>query len=165
VLDEQVDAVLAAYPALHAAWRRRGGRGSRERASGRRLSDHQAGILEHLDPAVAITVGELARLTGVTPATISIQLARLVRLRLVARDRDPRDARRVLVRLSEAGLKIRSHRSVLDPDKVRAALTRLEPLDRDTAVSGLRTLARAAKELAGPRAARTSPRRPRRAPE
>jgi DNA-binding MarR family transcriptional regulator len=162
VLDQQVEAVLAAYPALHAAWRRRA---TRNRAAGRRLSDHQAGILAHLDPATAVTVGDLARLTGVTPATISIQLARLVRLRLVVRERDEHDARRVLVRLSEAGLRIRSERSVLDPDKVRAALARLDAPDRETAVSGIRTLARAARELAGSRAAKPSPRRSRRSAE
>jgi len=144
VLDAQVEAILAAYPTLHAAWRRRG---VQDQATGRRVSNHQAGILEQLDPAAPITVGELAQRLGVTPATISIQLARLVRLRLVVRETDPGDGRRVRIRLSEAGARMRNLRSLLDPERVRAALARLEEPEREAAVAGLRALAAAAVAL------------------
>ena len=144
MLDAQVEAILAAYPTLHAAWRRRG---VQDQATGRRVSNHQAGILEQLDPAAPITVGELAKRLGVTPATISIQLARLVRLRLVVRETDPGDGRRVRIRLSEAGARMRNLRSLLDPERVRAALARLEEPEREAAVAGLRALAAAAVAL------------------
>ena len=144
MLDAQVEAILAAYPTLHAAWRRRG---VQDQATGRRVSNHQAGILEQLDPAAPITVGELAQRLGVTPATISIQLARLVRLRLVVRETDPGDGRRVRIRLSEAGARMRNLRSLLDPERVRAALARLEEPEREAAVAGLRALAAAAVAL------------------
>jgi DNA-binding MarR family transcriptional regulator len=144
VLDAQVEAILAAYPTLHAAWRRRG---VQDQATGRRVSNHQAGILEQLDPAAPITVGELAQRLGVTPATISIQLARLVRLRLVVRETDPGDGRRVRIRLSEAGARMRNLRSLLDPERVRAALARLEEPEREAAIAGLRALAAAAVAL------------------
>lgn len=144
MLDAQVEAILAAYPTLHAAWRRRG---VQDQATGRRVSNHQAGILEQLDPAAPATVGELARRLGVTPATISIQLARLARLRLVVREADPGDRRRVRIRLSEAGARMRSLRSLLDPERVRAALTRLDEPERAAAIAGLRALAAAAVAL------------------
>jgi DNA-binding MarR family transcriptional regulator len=163
VLDDQVEAILAAYPTLHAAWRRRG---VQDQTTGRRVSNHQAGILEQLDPAAPITVGELARRLGVTPATISIQLARLVRLRLVLREADPADGRRVRIRLSETGARMRNLRSLLDPERVRAALARLPEAERDDAIAGLRALAAAASALpdtAVPR--RSTPRRTRRISE
>lgn len=163
MLDDQVEAILAAYPTLHAAWRRRG---VQDQATGRRVSNHQAGILEQLDPAAPITVGELAQRLGVTPATISIQLARLVRLRLVVREADPGDGRRVRIRLSEAGARMRNLRSLLDPDRVRAALSRLTEPERDTAIAGLRALAAAAVALPENAVSRRStPRRTRRTPE
>ena len=163
MLDDQVEAILAAYPTLHAAWRRRG---VQDQATGRRVSNHQAGILEQLDPVAPITVGELAQRLSVTPATISIQLARLVRLRLVLRESDPGDGRRVRIRLSEAGVRMRNLRSLLDPERVRAALSRLEESEREGAIAGLRALAAAATALprnADPR--RSTPRRTRRTPE
>jgi DNA-binding MarR family transcriptional regulator len=163
VLDDQVEAILAAYPTLHAAWRRRG---VQDQATGRRVSNHQAGILEQLDPAAPITVGELAQRLGVTPATISIQLARLVRLRLVVREADPGDGRRVRIRLSEAGARMRNLRSLLDPDRVRAALSRLPDSEREAAIDGLRALAAAAVALPENTVSRRStPRRTRRTPE
>jgi DNA-binding MarR family transcriptional regulator len=111
-------------------------------------------------------VGELAQRLGVTPATISIQLARLVRLRLVVREADPGDGRRVRIRLSESGARMRNLRSLLDPERVRAALARLEEKERDAAIAGLRALAAAATALSqNADTRRSSPRRTRRTPE
>jgi DNA-binding MarR family transcriptional regulator len=164
VLDHAVQAVLSAYPTIHAACRRRQ---VRDAATGRRVSMHQAGILEHLDPNTPITVGDLANQLRVTPATISLQLNRLVRLRLVQRARDADDARRVHIRLTEAGARVRGLRSLLDPDRVRAALIRLPALERDAVVAGLRLLARVAGELPGGESAPlpASATRTRRSPE
>lgn len=162
MLDDAVHAVLSAYPAIHAACRRRF---HRDPASGRSLSDHQAGILEHLDAARPVTVGELAATLRVTPATISLQLNQLVRLRLVSRQRDEQDARRVMVRLSEAGAKVRELRSMLDPERVRAALTRLPEPEQNAVTAGMRLMARVAGELPGDAAlARRHPKPSRRTP-
>jgi len=144
VLDDAVHAVLTAYPTIHSAFRRRQ---VRDAASGKRLSDHQAGILDHLDPGIPITVGELARRLRVTPATASLQLNQLTRLRLVVRERDNADARRVQLRLTEPGAQVRRLRSLLDPDRVREALGRLAPPEQEMVAAGLRLLARGAGEL------------------
>jgi DNA-binding MarR family transcriptional regulator len=143
VLDAQVEAVLAAYPALHLAWRRR----AVPDGTGRPLSTHLARILDQLDPLEPVPVGTLAHRLRVTPATISIQLNRLARLRLVARERDEGDGRRVLIRLTEAGVRLRSRHSLIDPDRVRAALARLDAGPREAAVVGLHALAEAARAL------------------
>ena len=92
-------------------------------------------------------MGDLARQLRVTPATVSLQLSRLARLRLVARARDEHDARRVQLRLTEAGERVRDARTLLDPDRVRAALNRLQAPERDAVVAGVRLLARAAAEM------------------
>ena len=164
MLDDAVQAVLTAYPTIHSAFRRRL---VRDAASGKRLSDHQAGILDHLDPDVPITVGELARRLRVTPATASLQLNQLTRLRLVARERDTEDARRVQLRLTDSGAQVRRLRSLLDPDRIREALVRLAPPEQEMVAAGLRLLARGAGELRedpqeNKRTSRTTRRGPRR---
>lgn len=146
MLDDAVHAILAAYPTIHAACRRRHERLPR---GGARVSLHLAGLLEQLDQVEPLAVSELAARMRVTPATISLQLARLARLRLVARARDEHDARRVQLRLTESGARLRAQRSLLDPERVRAALARLPAPERDAAVAGVRLLARAAQELPG----------------
>ena len=159
MLDDAVHAVLAAYPAIHAACRRRRGHSL---PSGARLSTHLASVLEQLDPVEPLAVGELATRMRVTPGTISLQLARLARLRLVARSRDERDARRVQLRLTDAGVRLRDQRSLLDPSRVRAALARLPDPERAAVVAGVRLLARAARELPSETASPPSSRSPER---
>jgi len=144
VLEDAVHAVLAAYPTIHAACRRRQGH---PLPSGARLSLHLASVLEQLDPVEPLAVGELAARMRVTSGTMSLQLARLTRLRLIARARDERDARRVQLRLTEAGARLREQRSLLDPARVRAALARLPDPERTAVVAGVRLLARAVREL------------------
>ena len=144
MLDDAVHAVLAAYPTIHAVCRRRH---EQEPKSGGRVSLHLAALLEQLAPVQPLTVGELAVRMRVTPGTVSLQLARLARLRLIRRSRDAADARRVQLRLTEAGARLRERRSLLDPERVRSALARLPAPERDAAVAGVRLLARAATEL------------------
>lgn len=154
--DAATRAILAAYPAVLAACRRREVRDSE---SGIRLSPHLAGLLEHLDPGEPVQVGELARLLRVTPATASLQIATLVRLRLVSRTRDAKDGRRVHLRLTETGARVREARSLLDPDRIGAALARLPARERRQAVAGARVLARAASELSATPSSSSSPRK------
>ena len=151
MLDDAVHAVLAAYPTIHGACRRRP---QYIRWRGGRLSNHLVSVLDQLDPGEPLTVGELASRMRVTPATISLQVGLLVRLRLVIRSRSAEDARRVELRLSDAGLRIREQHSLLDPTRVRAALARLPDPERAAVVTGVQLLARAAREL--PRAAPAS---------
>lgn len=110
-----------------------------------KLTAHQASILDHLDDEEPVSLFDLALHMGVTPSTMSIAVSRLVRLRLVRRDRDRGDARRVQLRLAPAGSRLKKAKSVLDPERVRSVLKRLSTEERDEAVRGLGLLAYAAE--------------------
>lgn len=137
--------VVSAVPLVLAACRRRE---IHEPTVRIRVSTHLAGILEHLDPVRPIAAGELARRLGVTPGTISLQLNRLIKLRLVARARDTADGRRALLRLTSTGARVRDARSLLDPSCVHALLQHLSPGEREQAVAGIESLGRAAEARA-----------------
>lgn len=136
--------MVSAVPLVLAACRRRE---VHEPSVRIRLSTHLAGILEHLDPVRPIAAGELARRLGVTPGTLSLQLTRLIGLRLIARGRDATDGRRALLRLTAVGSKVREARSLLDPACVQALLQRLPPAEREQAVAGIESLGRVAQSV------------------
>jgi DNA-binding MarR family transcriptional regulator len=123
------------------------------------LSSHQASILDHLDEDDALTLSELASHMGVTVSTMSLAIRRLVAAGYVDRHRDPDDGRRVCLRLSPAGARMRQAKSVLDPGRVAAMLDALSSDERKTALDGLDLLARAALGIAKERQldSRTSP--------
>jgi DNA-binding MarR family transcriptional regulator len=141
--------VLRLYPRVFLACHTRH---VRDRRSGRILSGRQAGILDHLDETEPTTLLSLARHVGVTPSTMSLTIDRLVRAGYVRRDRDNKDARRVNLRLTRAGLRIRREKSVLDPRLVASLLKHLNLSERREAIRGLELLARAADEVASERA-------------
>lgn len=146
--------VVSAVPLVLAACRRREVHEPTVRI---RLSTHLAGILEHLDPVRPTAAGELARQLGVTPGTISLQLGRLIKLRLVTRGRDQSDGRRALLRLTALGARVRDARSLLDPGCVQALLQRLSPGEREQAVAGIESLGRAAQTPTRSSSTRRSP--------
>jgi DNA-binding MarR family transcriptional regulator len=106
-------------------------------------------VLDHLDEIDATTVSDLAAHMGVTPATMSIGLDRLERRGYAIRVKDQNDRRRVQVRLTSAGVRVREASSVLDPARVEALVARLTPEERTRAIEGLALLARAATETSG----------------
>ena len=118
----------------------------RDPQSQRLLSRHQASVLDHLDEEQPTTVLELARHMGVTPGTMSIAIDRLERRGYVVRLKDAKDRRRVHVRLTTAGVRVREATSVLDPQRVEALIARLRDDERTRAVEGLALLARAAQD-------------------
>ena len=117
------------------------------------MSAHQGSILDHLDERDRTPVGELASHMGVTPGTMSIHIDRLERKGFVVRMGDPADGRRVLVRLTEAGGRVKEANSVLEPGLVEALLKSLVPEERQAAIDGLRILADGAERLMSDRAA------------
>jgi len=111
-----------------------------------RLTAHQASILDHLDLQDAFSLSELAGHMGVTAATMCIAVERLVRLGYVIRQRDAVDRRRVNLRLSREGARLRADKSVLDPEREQAVLARMTAKDRALALHGLALLAQAAQK-------------------
>src|SRR5688500_13173029 len=121
-------AVMTLYPRIYFACHTRH---VRDPVSNRLLSRHQASILDHLDEIDPTTVNDLARHMGVTAPTVSLAIDRLERKGYVARLRDGTDRRRVHVRLTSAGVRIREATSVLDPPRVEALVARLSDDERE----------------------------------
>ena len=135
--------MLDAYPRVYFACHTRH---VADPVSGDPVSAHQASILDHLDEVDPISVTDLAGHMGVTVATMSLAIDRLERRAYVRRDRDPGDRRRVLLRVTPAGVRLREAKSVLDPVRVEQVLAHLSPADRDAALRGLELLARASEK-------------------
>ncbi|MGH9792596.1 MAG: MarR family winged helix-turn-helix transcriptional regulator [Candidatus Acidiferrales bacterium] len=117
----------------------------RDPKSRRRISAHQGSILDHLDAVEPTSVNGLARHMGVTASTMSLSVDRLERLGYVTRARDAGDRRRVHLRLTSAGVRVKEAQSVLEPDRVHGMLAQLSPTGRDAGIRGLELLARAAE--------------------
>jgi DNA-binding MarR family transcriptional regulator len=134
---------MSLYPRIYFACHTRH---VRDPLSQRLLSRHQASILDHLDEIEPTTLNDLARHMGVTAGTMSLSIDRLERKGSVLRMRDAVDRRRVHLRLTTAGVRVRQASSVLDPVRVEALVARLKDEERDAAISGLALLARAAQD-------------------
>jgi DNA-binding MarR family transcriptional regulator len=134
--------LMSLYPRIYFACHQRH---VKDPLTQRMLSRHQASVLDHLDEQDAVTLNGLARHMGVTPATMSLTIDRLERKGYVARLRDTADRRRVNVRLTAAGVRVREASSVLDPALVDSLMERLGASDRDAAIRGLTLLADAAQ--------------------
>jgi MarR family transcriptional regulator, organic hydroperoxide resistance regulator len=144
VADDSVRQVLALYPKIFFACHTRHVRDPKTR---RILSAHQASILDHLDAVEPVNLKTLAQHMGVTLSTMSLSIDRLARGGYVLRSRDARDGRRVNLRLTPAGVRIKEAKSVLDPGRVRGMLRRLSETSRKEVLRGLALLARAAQEF------------------
>ena len=142
VRDRHVRQLLAAYPRIYFACHTRH---VHDPDTGGAVSAHQASILDHLDEVDPLSMTDLAGHMGVTVATMSLAIDRLERRNYVRRDRDPQDRRRVLLRVTPAGVRLREAKSVLDPVRVEQVLGQLSAADRDKALAGLELLARASE--------------------
>jgi DNA-binding MarR family transcriptional regulator len=142
-IGEAMTAIMTLYPRIYFACHMRH---VRDPLSQRLLSRHQASVLDHLDEIEPTTVMDLARHLGVTAATMSLALDRLARKGYIVRLKDAKDRRRVHVRLTSAGVRVREAHSVLDPRRVEALVARLGDAERTRAIDGLALLARAAQE-------------------
>ena len=140
---DAVKQVMELYPRIYFACHTRH---VRDPKTQKLLSAHQASILDHLDEQEPLTLRDLARHMGVTPSTMSLHVERLVRRGYVSRLRASEDGRRLRLLLTPAGMRVREAKSVLDPERVRALLSRLTSEDRQAGIRGLAILARAGTE-------------------
>src|ERR1700722_4887223 len=144
VPESGVEIVLKCYPQIYFACHRRHGR---DEKTGVVLSAHQASVLDHLDDMDGTNLLELARHMGVTASTMSLMVDRLERGGHVTRERSKEDGRRVVLRLTPAGVRIKRQQNVLEPNLVEAMLGNLSEQQRDDALRGLELLAEAAREV------------------
>ena len=140
-LRPDVAAVFRDYPRIYFACHRRH---VRDDESGTHVSARQVSILDHLDSETPTMLSDLANHMGVTPATMSIAVGRLVQQGYVTRVLDPVDRRKVQLRLTDAGTRICAANSVLEPMLVGDMLDQLSAPDRRAALRGLALLGRAA---------------------
>jgi DNA-binding MarR family transcriptional regulator len=144
VIDSHVSTLMRCYPKIYFACHTRH---VQDEETNQRLSAHQAGILDHLDEVDATSMLTLAGHMGVTASTMSLTIDRLVRAGYVTRDRDVADARKVALRLTKDGARLKERKSVLDRGLVAAMLGRMKPKDRSAGLAGLELLAKAAAEF------------------
>ena len=140
----EVETVLRCYPQIYFACHRRH---IRDQQTETVLSAHQASVLDHLDDVDSTSLFALARHMGVTASTMSLTVDRLERGGYVSRARSVADKRRVDLRLTPAGVRVKRQQKVLEPDLVEAMLDRLNDPKRRKALAGLELLAEAAKEM------------------
>jgi len=142
VKEQAVRLLLEAYPKIFFACHVRH---VRDPETSKVISAHQASILDHLDDVEPTSLMTLAKHMGVTASTMSLTVDRLARGGHVVREKDPKDGRRLCLRLTPAGLRIKNMQKVLDPELVRAMLSELSPEDREAGLRGLEVLAGAAE--------------------
>ena len=78
---------------------------------------------------------------------MSITVSRLVRRGYIAQNRDKSDARRVGLRLTTAGLRVKEQNTILDPDLMREMFRLAPPRELETALRGIEYLAKYANVL------------------
>jgi DNA-binding MarR family transcriptional regulator len=139
-----VETVLECYPQIYFACHRRH---VRDEATQAVLSAHQASVLDHLDDVDGTSLLELAKHMGVTPSTMSLTVDRLERGGYCTRERSKEDKRRVDLKLTPSGVRIKRQQKVLDPELVAAVLERLNVTKRQEALRGLELLAEASVEM------------------
>jgi DNA-binding MarR family transcriptional regulator len=114
-----------------------------------RLSARDSSILAHLESDRGMSPKALAAHLSVASSTLSAAIAKLVELGYISSDPPQSDKRQRELRLTQKGEEAMAGTSVLDGLRVSALLERLSEAERETALEGLRLLARAARELEG----------------
>jgi DNA-binding MarR family transcriptional regulator len=117
------------------------------------LSEHERQLLHHIPTAPpGVPLGEVARHLALPSSSASVLVKDLARRGFVARTRDPRDERRLALVLTRRGAARVAADSVLDPDRLTAALEALGATQRRALVTGLERLGAAGAALpAAPR--------------
>jgi MarR family transcriptional regulator, organic hydroperoxide resistance regulator len=140
-LSADVAQVFRDYPRIYFACHREH---VRDAKAGVDVSARQVSILDHLDAKQPTMLSDLAKHLGVTPATMSLAIGRLVERGYVTRVLDPVDRRKVQLRLTADGVRVTNANSVLEPTLVEDMLAHLSASDRRAALHGLALLGRAA---------------------
>lgn len=144
VARAQVTEVLVAYPQIYLACHVRH---PRRRNTETGVTSREIDVLSHLAGG-GIGLSALARHLGISLPTCSKLVDELVQRGLATRARQSNDRRRLITKLTTAGMRVVERDSVLDAARVAAMLERLEPDERARACAGLTLLADAARRLA-----------------
>ena len=107
------------------------------------LSEHERQLLHHIPArAPGVTLGEVADHLALPRSSASVLVKDLARRGFVRRARDRRDERRLALLLTAEGARRVAQDSVLDPERLDAALGTLGAAEREALVDALERLAR-----------------------
>lgn len=98
--------------------------------SERGLSGAQLFVLHELAKSPSLSLSELAERTLTDQSSVSVVVTRLVDAGYVARDRDKRDGRRLVLNLTRTGRAIAEKSPTVAQEKIIEALERISPADR-----------------------------------
>jgi DNA-binding MarR family transcriptional regulator len=117
------------------------------------LSEHERQLLHHIPArAPGVTLGEVADHLALPRSSASVLVKDLARRGFVRRARDRRDERRLALVLTAEGARRVAADSVLDPDRLDAALGALSGDERRALVAGLERVAAAGAAAPAPEA-------------
>lgn len=100
----------------------------------------QAATLEALGREGALRLGRLGKLLGISPSTLTRNLARLEQSGLIRRSSDAEDGRAAHVELTEKGRRTRLRLEAMEDQFARRVLEHLSPSARERALDGLGAL-------------------------
>ncbi len=143
-MKRDVLAVLVAYPQIWHTCHTHHKRGDR---TGDPLTDRESSVLAHVSAFSPASPKALAKHMGITKATLSAVIDRLLEKGLLDRRQHPRDRRRHELTLTREGERAVLDGSVLDFGRVERALKSLPARKRNLAVEGISLLAAACREL------------------
>jgi len=94
------------------------------------LSGAQLFVLHELDKTPAMSLSELAAKTRTDQSSVSVVVRRLVESGHVMRERDQRDARRLVLTLTKSGRALAEKSPPVTQEKIIEILDRMQPADR-----------------------------------
>jgi DNA-binding MarR family transcriptional regulator len=143
-MNRDVLAVLVAYPQIWHSCHTHHPRGER---SGDSLTDRESSVLVHVSAFAPASPKALAKHMGITPATLSAVIDRLLERGLLHRAQHASDRRRHELTITKPGERAVLEGSVLNAGRVQRALAKLPAAQRKRAVEGITLLAGACREL------------------
>ncbi len=94
------------------------------------LSGAQLFVIHELGKAPALSLSDLAERTRTDQSSVSVVVSRLVEAGLVTRERDRRDARRLVLNLTRAGRALAEKSAPAAQERIVEALERMAAADR-----------------------------------
>jgi DNA-binding MarR family transcriptional regulator len=104
------------------------------------LSGAQLFVLQELGKTPSLSLNELAERTRTDQSSVSVVVTRLVDSGLVARDRDSRDARRLVLTLTKAGLAAVRRSSPAAQERIIEIVEKMSAAERKRFAESFETL-------------------------
>ena len=145
-IDQAIHIVQVTFPQVYLACH---SRHQRKRSTEHALSQRDAAILAHLDATVAVPPSRLAGHLGIARSTLSEALKRLIALGY-AKPAGESPRRTDYVMLTARGARAIRDTSVLETQRLRAALRELSARDLQAITTGMERLAAACRAISPP---------------